>query len=113
MGSNAQVSNQINAFISLHIFDFNAFHALNSELNILSKLFDFTAMIFENEYYCNSIAPLFNANSIALVVEGCLIILLNWNSILHSPAYSSRMDCIRAQLDVILIFGAFRLTGLF
>ena len=53
-----------------------AFHALNYDINILIKLFYFTTMIFEKEYYCNSITHIFNANSITQVAEGRRIIVL-------------------------------------
>ena len=52
------------------------FHALNCDIKILIKLFDFTTMISEREYYCNSITHIFNANRIAQVAEGRLIIVL-------------------------------------
>ena len=61
MGSNVQVSHQINAFIYLRLCDFHAciaFHALKCDINILIRFFDFTTMISEKEYYCNSITPI-------------------------------------------------------
>ena len=54
LGSNVPVSHQINAFIYLRIFDFHActaFHALNCDINMLIKLFDFTTMLSVKEYY--------------------------------------------------------------
>ena len=53
-----------------------AFHALKCEINILIRFLDFTTMISEKEYYCNSITPILDNWSIAQVAEGRPIILL-------------------------------------
>ena len=54
LGSNVQVSHQLNVFIYSRRCDFHActaFHALNCDMNILIKLIDFTTMISVKEYY--------------------------------------------------------------
>ena len=53
-----------------------ALHALKCDVNILIRFFDFTTMISEKEYYCNSITPILDNWSIAQVAEGRPIIVL-------------------------------------
>ena len=63
----------------MRLSDFHAstvLHVFYCEINILSKVFDFTTLIAEKEYHCKSIALIYNANSIAPVAEGRLILVL-------------------------------------